>query len=287
MHKVFSGIKGLSARKPVGAVLRIGRKAGRGFPTDRDQFYLVSPKQDSTGCRPLHPAFTYYNRAPEEQRRSLSCILVHASQEQACNMQLMCYRAPGLASHPDGFPSCTGDGDDATRWTGERFEPIPCPGERCQYRQPGSTGKGAARACKPDVRLLFQPVWAKGDMPTPLCEFASKSWNTAANLLGFFEYLRVQAQELGVAQPNLYGFQFQLTLTEQTKPSKKARFPVVTISPSVSVQEFFWAKAQQGKQLSEVPQYLALTDHEMHEPDIIEQNEVELSGRWPNTDGGV
>ena len=155
MYQPFRGIEGLTGREPIGAVLRIGIKGPKGAPVNRDRFYIVAPKRDNTGCRPLHPAFGGYHKAAPEHRRSLECVLVHAGEADCFGYQLMCYRAKGLESHPDGFPSCSGDGHQARRWDGSDWQDIPCPGEHCRFRQEGSGNRGVGRACKPDIRLLF------------------------------------------------------------------------------------------------------------------------------------
>jgi hypothetical protein len=67
----FRGIEGLQGKEPVGAVLTIGTKStDKGFPTDRDRFYIKVP-DSSNDVRVNHPAFTAFNGAAAELRRSI------------------------------------------------------------------------------------------------------------------------------------------------------------------------------------------------------------------------
>lgn len=95
------------------------------------------------------------------------------------------------------------------------------------------------------MRFLFRPRWRDGSqLPTPLTLLASHSWATAANWLGFFEYVEAQARQLGLEKHSLYGLPFVMTLAMKTKPSEKARFPVVSISPDGDLIAFFLAQRQ-------------------------------------------
>ncbi len=246
----FSGIKGLEGRTPIGAVLRIGRKnPGRGFPIERDRFYIVSPKQDGSGSRPMHPAFKLWNdRALKDAAlaKTIECELASATVSGCYNAQLMAYRL-GKNEHdapPDRQPACTGDGVNAKRWMGNDWHEIPCPNDKCQYRQRKPPD------CKPDVRLIFHPVWPDGvPMPSMLMTLESKSWNTAANIKGMFDHILEQAAWLGIDNPFLFKFPFRLTLEERTKPSEKSKFPVVTATPTCDVQDFLSRSAEIRKQI--------------------------------------
>lgn len=71
----FRGIHGLQGKEPVGAVLTIGTKsADKGFPTDRDRFYVKVP-DSSNDVRVNHPAFSVFNGAAAELRRIVSQCL--------------------------------------------------------------------------------------------------------------------------------------------------------------------------------------------------------------------
>ena len=247
MHNNPAGIKGLEGREPIAAAVTIGiKKGGSGYPVERDRFHVVNPRE-ADGVRALHPAFASFNAAGADNRKVLLGNLVHASQQACFEYQL---KAQVIGSaHPDRKPACVGDGIHAVRWEGpdpDDFMQIKCPNERCEFRltEPPK--------CKPFARLLFRLRWQDGvNLPTPLVKYTTGSWNTTANLLGFFEHIDRVARELGLEQYTLFGFPFILTLQDQTKASTKSRFPVVHISPEQDPVQFFMAQRQNIAQLQQ------------------------------------
>jgi hypothetical protein len=245
---IYTEIAGVEGREPVGAVLSVGtRKSATAAPSDRDRFFLKLPKIDGTKTRPDHPSFVAFNTAPPEKRRVVQAVVVHAQREQWCTSGLMHYAVKGDPT-PNARPWCTGDGERATRWdrkAGE-YRDIVCPHERCEYRQ------GQSAACKPVLRVLFQPVWAPGSpLPTPLCELDSHSWHSTSNMAGMIRHVEEQARHLGVPDGwSWYGFRFSIHLTEQTSRERQSRFPVLRFTPEISVQSFLLAQAESRDKLA-------------------------------------
>ncbi len=231
-------IKDLHPREPIGAVVSIGKKdSSRGFPTQTDRWHIVQPKEDN-GVRPPHPAFNGFNNAAPEARKVIRGNIVHSTRDECMEYNL---KAQILdKSHPDKRPACIGNGVTAVRWVGpgpDEFMDIKCLNERCEYRQAASN---RPPKCKPFARLLFRLSWKEGSqLPSPLVKFTTGSWNTTANLVGFFDYIDTVANQLGLTEYSLFGFPFVLTLTRQTKASTKSAFPVVTFSPEMDPVEFF------------------------------------------------
>lgn len=256
------GIKGLEGREPIAAAVTIGiKKGGSGYPTERDRWHIVNPRE-ADGVRALHPGFGSFNTAAPDKRKVLRGNLVHAQQADCFEYQL---KAQVLGKpHPDRKPACVGDGVHAIRWEGpepDNFMEIKCPNERCEFRltEPPK--------CKPFARLLFRLRWQDGvHLPTPLVKYTTGSWNTTANLLGFFEHIERVARELGLEQYTLFGFPFILTLQDQTKASTKSRFPVVHISPEEDPVAFFMRQRQNIAQLQQ--------EHLVALPDLQDATEV-------------
>jgi len=161
-------------------------------------------------------------------------------------------------------PWCVGDGSRATRWTGpgpDDFTEIQCPNELCQYRQT------EPKQCKPFARLLFRLRWAEETerLPTPLAKFTTGSWNTVANLTGFFDWIEQSARNLGLREPKFYGLPFVMSLAYQTKASAKTRFPVVTITPEVDPVAVFTAQMERVQALAGY-EPVRIGDPEMQSP---------------------
>lgn len=267
----FNGIAGLEGREPVGAILRVGRKhPQKGYPIDRQRFYVAKTTQDASGAKPLHPAFAPFN-APVEDPSTRATVLmgiVHATRDECSEMYLRNQRSPRGSNPPNMRPFCTGDGISASRWDGERGEfcGIACLNEACEYRQPGSGHRGQGRACKPHARLLAQILWRREVagldvdksrlMPSVLCRFTSNSWNTAAAIKGFFDawdrlalqLTRQGADLVDTAQNmetgeheiiarkfSLVGAKFELSLQEKAdkdpRTGESRRYPIVVMSP--------------------------------------------------------
>ena len=234
------GIEGLRGREPIGVVAAIGKKdSARGFPTEKDRWHLVSPREVD-GVR--HPVEVYsaFNRAAPENRKMLRGTLVHAAPGQSFSYHLKAQVLPDQPAHPNRRPACVGDGRLAVRWSGagaDEFAKIPCPHERCQYRQP--QGRKPA-ACKPWGQLIFQLRWKEGSpLPSMLAKFTTGGWNTCANLVGFFEHLAEVCGTASAGRPvSLVGFPFLMTLGEQTNREKRTRFPVVRFTPEIAPDAF-------------------------------------------------
>ncbi len=237
-----SGIVGLRPRDPVLVAATIGRKSERGFPEENDRWHIVDAV-GVDGKKNQAPGFAAFNSAPAGRRKILRGTLAHASPDDAFHHSLKAHLLPGLA-HPQQRPSCVGDGKTAVRWGGKEpneFDTIPCPHDRCQYRQP--QGRKPA-PCKPFAQLIFQLRWApESPLPCVLAKFSTGSWNTAANMLGFFQHLRVACGTAAHGRRiSLVGFPFMMMLTEKTNRERKTRFPVVRFSPELDAADF--ARAQ-------------------------------------------
>ena len=259
-------IKDLEGREPIGACVTIGVKdKARSFPTETDRWHIVNPREES-GIRHAHPGFASFNSAPPDKRRVLRGNLVHSSRDECFEYNLKAQVLPGKKAHPDKRPACTGDGVKATRWEGgaaDEFMAIKCPNERCEYRQT------TPPACKPFARFLFRLRWPDGiALPTPLVKFTTGSWNSTADLLGFFEYIDKVAKQLGLEKYSLFGLPFVITLQYQTKPSAQSRFPVIHISPEIDPVTFFMQQREQVRQLQQ-PTFEALPDPTQQSSDLV------------------
>lgn len=252
------GISETKGREPIGCVLSCGvKKGGSGFPVEKDRFHLVVPREEQ-GTRPHHPAYTAFNGADPTKRRMIRGNLVHAHKAD-CYEGYLRAQAPIKPAHPNKRPFCIGDGVHAERWGGDVNKPdeflqIKCPNQRCEYRLTDPP------SCKPFTRLLFRLRWPDGNpLPSMLCKFTSGGWNTYGNIKGFFDYIENAAHGIGLQQYTLFGFPFTLTLTQQTKPSQKTRFPVVAITPEMDPVEFFARQSEQLSALKSV-RYESITD---------------------------
>ncbi len=259
----MQGIKDLRGRDPIGAVVTIGVKhKERGFPTETDRWHIVNAREEA-GIRHLHSAFGAFNSAPVEKRKVIRGNLVHATAADCFEYHLKA-QVIKKPAHPDKRPACVGDGIHAIRWMGgdaDNFENIKCPNDRCEFRMTKPA------TCKPFSRLLFKLRWQDGvALPTPLVKFTTGSWNTVANLKGFFDYIEESANQLGLKDYTLFGFPFLMTLQYQTKASVQSRFPVVHISPEIEPVDFF---RMQRKNIAQLQQ-----EHIVALPDLQEAGEV-------------
>ena len=249
MSSDYRGIEGVEGVEPVGAVLTIGHKGDRGNPTDTDRFFLVVPTMGPDQRRAEHPEFAAFNKAKPEHRQTIHGNLVHADEADCWGYHLKAQvLPPPWKAHPDKRPSCIGDGVKATRYFGESgpedFREMECPNELCEFRQ----GNGA-KPCKPFGRLYFRLRWKTDNLPSPLVKWTTGSWNSVRSVLGFFDHVREQVQGLGLESYSLYGLPFSLTLSRKTKPSARAAFPVVSISPECDLVAFFLQQRQQLREL--------------------------------------
>lgn len=249
-------IEGLKGREPIGAVLTVGRKNPESkFPEHTDRFYLVLP-QEVDGVRHEHPSFRPFNHADPEKRTVIRGNLVHSTRDGCFGYKLKAQVLPGVPEHPQKRPHCTGDGVKAERWDPESktFKQIACPNEKCQFRQPYMhNGKERPSPCKPDMKLLFRIRWPEGNpLPSMLVKYVSGAWNTTGFVVGFFDYIEKQAASMGIKEPNLYGFPFQMVLTRKKRSGDKSTaraFPVVQITPEMDVIDFL---RQQHVRLAEI-----------------------------------
>lgn len=224
-------IHGVTGRESVGASLTVGQKGPKGYPVERDRFFLKEPRERD-GVKHPHRDFEFFNRQPPEKRRVIRGVIVHESWDDAVRQGYYCQAAKGLAGTPDGRPVCKGDGKRAERWNAERREymSIPCPGEGCEYRQP--VGKHRP-PCLPRTRLAFRLDWsgtpAEGKAPTPVTQFSSGGWHTFSSVLGLRESLSKAAAAMGIdpSAVSPFGLRFSLTLSEKTNKEQRSRYPVV------------------------------------------------------------
>lgn len=263
----INGIGELTGREPIGCCMSIGRKGDRSAPVDNDRFYFVMPNEVD-GVRALHPAFTAFNTAPVEQRTVIRGNIVHSRVEDAFQHSLKAQVLDGYPPHPSKAPTCIGDSVHAKRWIDGAYKDIPCPGSLCPFRQPTvrPNGKPGPTPCKPFSRLLFRPRWKEGStLPSLLCKWTTGSWFTSSGLLGMFEHVRAQAEQLHVENFSVYGLPFVLTLgRKKRKDGQDGRsFPVVSASVDGDVIDFL---LNQKRRLAELggsaPSLAALTDEE-------------------------
>lgn len=292
----YDSIAGLTGREPVGGVLRIGKKDGRGIPTDRDRFYICSPGLDENKVRPLHPSFVRFNKAAPEHRRVIRGNLYHSSPADAWNHHLQAYAlgAP-WKTPPSREPACRGDGVKATRWYadadkpegGEWREQKGC-GDLCEFRQEGN------RKCKPSGRLYFRISWRASalqshdgidGLPEILLRYDTGSWNTCANIKGFFDRVSGMADDLKMGDYSLMGLPFVLELG--TKTRKNRAFPVVTMTPDGDLVRFFQQQREALDSIQQAPQLVGARSPEENEPEVVEVTAIELSAPGIPGQGGL
>ena len=246
----YQGIDGVEGKEPVMAVLSLGiKEKNKGFPIERDRFHIVMPRE-ADGVRALHPAFTAFNSAPADKRKVISGNIVHAAMKECFEWHRKKQTNQQGKMHPNGIPFCVGDGKSATRWMGKDandFQVIECPNEKCEF----AMTEDGAKKCKPWMRFLFRVRWSNNSLPTGLFKFSSQSWNNVQAWIGFFDYVIGVAKRLGIESPSLFGLPFTMTLAEGTKPSIKARFPIVNISTDIEPLEFFKMQKQMIAQIAD------------------------------------
>lgn len=249
-----TGLPGITGRPPVGAVLSVGIKGPSGAPTEKDRFHIVSPHADAQDRRQPLPEYLPFNSAAPERRRSIMGTIAHDRWSDCYEDRYRCQSGRGLQSHPKRDAACMGDGTLAQRWDGRDYQDIPCPGEKCEFRQ------GDKAPCKPWMRFLFQLQWRRADvtMPAPLVKFTSGSWNTIAAFRGFQADLEAAAQALDFGGFSLLGMPIQLQLTERTNRERKSRFPVVTISRLCDPLAFFRAQVESRAAFAAMPRVAGL-----------------------------
>ncbi len=254
-----NGIEGLVGREPIGAALAVGRKGDRGAPVERDRFHILLPAAQlreiagrQNTVRDPHPSFAPYNTAEPDRRKMVLARLAHARIAECFEYRRQAQVLPELV-HPRRAPVCQGDGRRARRYSADRqdYIEIPCPGERCPYAQKSSDSKPPA--CKPWMRFLARFDFPRGadgrGLPNIPFKYASGSWNTVKNFLGFFEGFGAACRNLGV-EPDaipLFGLPVALTLQERTDPGQQRRFPVVSIVVAGDQDLIAWIGFQLGR----------------------------------------
>lgn len=264
------GTPSIASRQPLAVAVATGRKGDRGSPVDRHRFFLVNARADGKGkdaVRHPHPAFPGFNAlatddatraAHDAKRASLRGILVHASEAECFWTNYRAQTLPGH-EHPKMAPSCQGNADRAQRWmpaTGA-YADIPCPGDQCQYRQPGMrNGRETRSPCTPYACLVFQLRFE--NMPCLLAKYESRGHGTSGQIKGFFEDIARQAAALHVDNPSLYGIPFVLDLSQRSNAAKQAKWFEVTMStdfpPGMTLQQFLLLQAtERGQLVSKAP----------------------------------
>ncbi len=237
----YDGIKGIEARMVAGAKLGVGvKRQARGFPVEKDRFHILMPRAGHGGFREAHPAFGWFNQAAPEKRRVVYGAFVGGSWSDgsvsAYNMTDVS-RLGDLPRQPRGKSWCTGNGVQATRYSGEKgpddFRQIRCMGERCRFR----TMQG--KPCKSQTLVYFRPVWPKvvleaaAPPPPLLFRFDSGSVITFSTWQGVREQMDKAAAGLGLNRYTPSGLPLVFTLSEGTNKEKRTRYNYVAISLGV------------------------------------------------------
>lgn len=244
-------------RRPVFAILRIGKKHGqRGQPTDRGNFYVVEPVasqrefEKSRGgtfkapYRGEHPEFAAYNR--RENRTSFRGILPYAALTECWEVRRRAASLPGHPQHPNLFVTCESrDGERAERliaigesaaehrknsvdqdWVGEKPEDeawasIACPGALCEYAQSGE--------CSTRAWLYF--IANEPDLPRVLMRYQTGGQATTIQNIGaFFADLDRMARAVGLLLDNVAGIPFVLNLSTAVSRKHGRMMPVVQMA---------------------------------------------------------
>jgi len=269
MHSNIQGIDGLTGhgegrKQALGAVVTIGtRHKEKGFPIDQNHFYIKKPQAITikNGAKSFYfrepdPDFRRFNNSDKlELRQVIRFHIVHSinlkdgwdSIIDAFQFNLKAYQLPGIPQHENKFPTCVGNGKNATRWNGDEFLDIKCPNNLCQYRQ------GKMKNCKPYARFTFQLRWPEHEawsvLPTPLVKFETHSWhNIDRVLMPFFAGLHKQAQALGIQDYSLYGLPGVLKLGKRVAGAGKV-VPAISIATDfqngMTLQGFLLNQKQQ------------------------------------------
>ena len=273
--KQYNGIQGLEGhgvgrKQAWGAVVTIGqRHPQKGYPTDSDKFFIKKPQAlnktvngKSMLIREADPDFWKFNESEKmELRQNIRFHIVHpvhlrdgwAGMQDCFEFSLKAYQIPGIKQHENKFPTCTGNGEDATRWNGKEFEDIKCPNQLCKYRQANQ------KSCKPFARIAFQLRWPdKYMLPSPLVKFETKSWyNIDKVIMPWFMGLHKQAMALGVENYNFFGLPGVIKLGKRVAGSGKSvpSIAIATDFQNGTLQSFFMHQKQIKQQLLTEVQY--------------------------------
>jgi len=283
------GTPGIEPRQPISVAVAMGRKGESGGVVGKDRFWLVNARADGMGraaVRGLHASFARFNGAPPEQCRTVRGNIVHAQEEEACWTSYTAQTLPGH-QHPRLAPSCQGDGARAQRWMPERaaYVEIPCPNERCQYRQPTQGTRGPGRSlCNPLAKLVFQLRFES--MPCLPAVFSGRGYETTGALKGFFLDIERQANALGLERPNLYGLPFALELSSRSNPEKQTKWWAVSMVPDLpagmTLQGFLLRQTEERGQLAERRTLLlAPTVQEVMDAEIVDDGRAGNLGEPP------
>lgn len=277
-----TGIAGLEGTTSVGVALTVGCKGDRGFPVDRDRFYLVWPQEDEAGRRPPHPRFGAFNKAEPKHRRAIFGTIAHVKQADCFTACLRNQAVKGAQNPPSMRPFCTGNGVRALRYKGldanqrEQFEDIVCPHDACEFRQRKVDAKGNDYVeCKPHLTFLFMLQWQAGvDMPSMLCKYTSGAWSTTKAFVGFFHQVYAMGSAFGLdpGQINLAGLRFVIQLSERKNRARKSRYPTVSITLVDDLAEFFTRQTRRALEISGRRPVAALTD-EHHRDPVVQAND--------------
>lgn len=299
-------IEGLKGIEPIGAAVKIAIKGPRGFPEQRDRFHIRETHESPGGVCAPHPSFGFWNQPPEaayakikgadgatalgaldtrseayqafaRSRRVIRGVLIGPWGEtvwgdlpRSDGMFSQLYRAQVLPGHrppPGKRPTCSGDGVQARRWSGEKgpgdWRTIPCGGEACPFRQrpPGDKEKAP---CSPSTSLLFRlsftpEVMERFRPPTPVVRFSTNAWVSGRGLLGLKESMDRAAKDLGLESYNPTGFRFTMTLVERTGTG--TRYPAIDVSPDESAHDFLASASRRLLSLQTQVRGITADDH--------------------------
>lgn len=258
-------------RRPVFAVLRIGKKHGdRGQPTDRGNFYVVEPTADQREFRKSgggsykalyredHPDFATYNQ--RQTRTTFRGILPYAELTRCWEVRRWAAKLPGFPQHPNLFLTCESrDGETAERLyqvgqqradasiyqqtpeplrvegkpEDEDWRSIRCPGRLCEFAQSGE--------CKTRAWLYF--ICNEPEQPRVLMRYQTGGQATTIQNIGaFFEDLDHMAAAAGVELRNVAGIPFVLNLSVAISRKHGRRMPVVTMALDGTMTEVLAAR---------------------------------------------
>jgi hypothetical protein len=289
-------IHDLKGIEPIGAAVKIAIKGPRGFPEQRDRFHIRETHESPGGVCAPHPSFGFWNQPPADAfvsgalqtkseayqafartRRVIRGVLVGPWGEtvwgdlpRSDGMFSQLYRAqviPGKRPPPGKRPACSGDGQRARRFIGEKgpddWRDIVCGGEACPFRQrpPGDKEKAP---CSPSTSLLFRlsftpEVMERFRPPTPVVRFSTNAWVSGRGLLGLKESMDRAARDLGLESYNPTGFRFTMTLVERTGAG--TRYPAIDVSPDESAHDFLASASRRLLSLQTQVRGITADDH--------------------------
>lgn len=180
---------------------------------------------------------------------------------------LVNYRPDGEPVAPQSRPWCSSrDALTAERWTGQEWVTIPCPGDRCEWRQERRNAKGyPVTPCVRKLVFWMDLRWPEGPCPTcagtgirrgrecAACKGTGRfSWGlppgtarletagsfsfATAKVLGFYDDFVAQWRAVGriagvdVGEPDFYGLPVRLELRRETVQARRAEVWVPMLS---------------------------------------------------------